>query len=210
MDTKKNIQTYLDELSSNSPTPGGGNVAAFCGSLASSLGEMVCNLTLGKKKYADVAQEIISLQKQLTILKDNFLALAILDNEAFDSVMSAYKLPKETDEEKHIRSEAIERATFKAAYVPSEVIRNCSLALPVLTRITEIGNKNSLSDAGVSLLLIRASAEGAYLNVLINCSSLTQVQVIFDLLEAASKNIEVIKSIVGGKISEITDGLKNH
>jgi formiminotetrahydrofolate cyclodeaminase len=172
METSKTLQEYLDELSSNSPTPGGGNVAALCGALASSLGAMVCNLTIGKKKYADVENEMIAAKNKINSYRDEFINLAAKDNEAFNKVMAAFKLPKESESEKEFRSNQIEDATIGAAEIPGNVIKYCREILPLLKTVSEKGNKNSLSDAGVSVILIKSAAQGAYLNVLINCASL--------------------------------------
>jgi formiminotetrahydrofolate cyclodeaminase len=171
MDTSLSIGHYLEELSSNSPTPGGGNVSAFCGSLASSLGIMVCNLTIGKKKYVDSEEELKVLMKKLERAKDEFLALSEEDNKAFDQVMEAFKLPKETDVQKSIRSKKIEEATIVAGVVPFRVICLCKTIIPAFMIIAEKGNQNSLSDAGVAISLISTAAQGAFLNILINCSS---------------------------------------
>lgn len=173
MDLHKSLQNYFDELSSSSPTPGGGNVAALCGVLASSLGEMVCNLTVGKKKYLDFEHEAKELMTKFDSFKKGFLTLAERDNEAFDRVMDAFKLPKETEAQKAFRSSAIEHATLEAALVPEEVIIKCKELLPHLEKIAEKGNQNSLSDAGVAISLVATAAEGAFLNVAINCSGLS-------------------------------------
>lgn len=172
MDTSKTLQNYLDELSSNSPTPGGGNVSAFCGALASSLGTMVCNLTIGKKKYAEVESEFISLKEKFDNSRSQFIELAKNDNLAFDKVMNAFKLPKETDEQKEIRTKEIENATIGAAEIPFQVMQLAKDLIPLLKIVIEKGNKNSVSDAGVAVSLIRTSSTGAYFNVIINCSSL--------------------------------------
>lgn len=173
MDITKPLSEYLHELSSNSPTPGGGNVAALCGALASSLGVMVCNLTIGKKKYAEVESEIREISNSIAPLSNTFVSLGKDDNAAFDAVMDAFKLPKDTDELKAERSRRIEVATLDAARVPATVISTCAALLPMLERVSQIGNQNSLSDAAVGISLTRTAAEGAYLNVLINCSSLS-------------------------------------
>ena len=173
MDLQKSLQKYLEELSSNSPTPGGGNVAALCGVLASSLGEMVCNLTIGKKKYLDFESEAKDLLLKFESLKKEFLTLAERDNEAFDRVMDAFKLPKENEAQKAFRNSAIDHATMEAAFVPEEIIIKCSELLPLLEGIAENGNQNSLSDAGVAISLASTAAEGAFLNVAINCSGLS-------------------------------------
>ncbi len=173
MNLQKSMQNYFEELSSSSPTPGGGNVAALCGVIASSLGEMVCNLSIGKKKYLNFEPEAKDLLTKLENFKKEFLTLAERDNEAFDRVMDAFKLPKETDAQKVFRSSAIDHATMEAALVPEEVILKCKELLPILETISEKGNQNSLSDTGVAISLISTAAEGAFLNVAINCSGLS-------------------------------------
>lgn len=203
MDIKKTLESYIDQLSSNSPTPGGGNVAALCGVLAGSLGEMVCNLTVGKKKYLAVEEEIKELKEKLITYKNDFLQLGQKDNEAFDKVMDAFKLPKESEAEKILRSQAIENATISAADVPARVILLTREVLPVIGTIAEKGNQNSVSDAGVAVALLAAASEGAYLNVMINCSALSNKTFGFEMLkkseavysEAQSKSKEILNSI---------------
>lgn len=171
MNLEKSLQNYFDELASNAPTPGGGNVSALCGALSASLGAMVCGLTIGKKKYVEVETEMVELKGKLETAQKDFFELGQKDNLAFDLVMDAFKLPKETDEQKAARSKQIEFATIGAGEVPAAVIVKCSQILPWVKTIVEKGNKNSLSDAGVAAKLIATAAYGAYLNVLINCSS---------------------------------------
>ena len=172
MELSKSLNEYLTELSSNSPTPGGGNVAALCGTLSASLGTMVCNLTIGKKKYAEVESEMSTIKTELEKYRTIFSELGQKDNAAFNKVMEVFKLPKETDGDKEIRSKKIEEATIGAAEIPLEVLKNCIEMLPLLKTVGEKGNKNSLSDAGVAVAVIQAAAKGAYLNVMINCSTL--------------------------------------
>ena len=210
MDFNKTLKEYLNDLSSNSPTPGGGNVAALCGALSASLGVMVCNLTIGKKKYADVETEMISIKQNLEKFREKFLDLAAKDNKAFDKVMQAIKLPKESDTQKTIRLKAIEEATIGAAEVPLEVIKYCNELLPILRTIADKGNKNSLSDAGVAVALANASAFSANLNVLINCSSLSnqtiadeirkRTEIIVEEISRESSYIsqQIVKSILPG------------
>lgn len=193
MNVEKTLKEYLDDLSSNSPTPGGGNVAALCGVLSSSLGTMVCNLTIGKKKYAEVEQEIISVKSKLEDYKERFITLAAKDNEAFDKVMDAFKLPKDNDEQKNIRIQKIDEATFAAAEVPDEVIKICKELLPLIKTTAEKGNQNSLSDAGVAALLTSTAAQGAYLNVLINCMALKNQTIAGEVLKSAEIRTEEIK-----------------
>lgn len=173
MDISKSLHQYFEELSSNSPTPGGGNVAALSGALASSLGIMVCNLTIGKKKYIEVEAEMTALKNELAVYQKRFIELGEKDNAAFDQVMDAFKLPKTTEEEIEKRNKAIEDATIGATEPPMEVILVANELLKKLGAIIEKGNQNSLSDAGVAASIAGSAAKGAYLNVLINCSSLS-------------------------------------
>lgn len=209
MELTKTLQNYLDELSSNSPTPGGGNVAALCGVLASSLGTMVCNLSIGKKKYADVELEMNEVKTKLESLQKEFISLASKDNKAFDKVMEAFKLPKETDEQKSLRRDEIEKATYHAALVPAEVINKCNELLPYLEIVGEKGNQNSLSDTGVAISLASTASQGAFLNVLINCTSLSDKQNANELLtKYESINSDVI-SKCKSMLDEIIQRMKS-
>lgn len=192
MNIDDSIRNYLDDISSSAPTPGGGNVSAFSGALASSLGIMVCNLTIGKKKYADVEEEMKDIKFELSLAKEEFLNLAEKDNRAFDKVMQAFKLPKDTDEQKKHRTEQIEAATLEAAEAPAEVLKYCGKIVPLFQTLAEKGNQNSVSDAGVASALISTAAEGAYLNVLINCSSLSNQTVAQEILK---KNVIVLNEV---------------
>ena len=204
MNISNTIKTYLDEISSNSPTPGGGNVSAFCGALACSLGMMVCNLTIGKKRYAEVENEMKEISIKLEGFKKDFLKLADEDNTAFEQVMDAFRLPKETEEEKKTRSERIENATIQAATIPTQVIENCRSTIPLIKTIALKGNQNSLSDAGVAATLLKASAGGAYQNVMINCSWLSNKTYAVEFL----KKSEVILNEVEMQSEEIIAATK--
>ena len=209
MDLSKTLKSYLEELSSNSPTPGGGNVAALSGSLACNLGIMVCNLTIGKKKYVNVEEEMKDIKAKLEELNDCFVELAAKDNYAFDQVMAAFKLPKETDEQKKLRSEKIEEATFAAAVVPSEVIETCGKVIPYLETISLKGNQNSVSDAGVGLSLLNTAAEGAFLNVIINCTSLSNKTIGQELMKKSEIIYEEVKNKSDESIANIKSKLYN-
>ena len=192
MNLEKTLQEYLNELSSNSPTPGGGNVAALCGALSASLGTMVCNLTIGKKKYADVENEMISVKQKLESYQKTFVGLGAKDNAAFEKVMEAFKLPKETDAEKETRSKKIEEATIGAADIPAQVMKTCADILPLLKIIIDKGNRNSLSDAGVAASVIGTAAKSAYMNVIINCSSLSNQTIAQEIKKREDVSIEEI------------------
>lgn len=209
MNIDKTLKEYLEELSSNSPTPGGGNVAALCGVLSSALGTMVCNLTIGKKKYADVEQEITDIRAKLENFKSTFIELAARDNAAFDKVMDAFKLPKDTDEQKSTRLQKIDEATLTAAEVPAEVIKACADILPLIKSVAEKGNQNSLSDAGVAALLLFTSAQGAYLNVLINCMSLKNQTIAGEVLKSSEIRTGEITNTANSILEDIKRRLQS-
>lgn len=163
-----NLREFANELSMDSPAPGGGSIAALCGAMSASLSSMVSNLTVGKKGYEDVQERVKDLAVKAQVLKDNFLRDIDLDTLAFNRVMDAFKMKKKTDEQKEIREEAIENATKDATLVPYHVMENCIEALNIAKDVATHGNKNSLSDAGVAALTAEAGAVGAYYNVKIN------------------------------------------
>lgn len=204
MNIDDSIRNYLDEIASSSPTPGGGNVSAFSGAVACNLGIMVCNLTIGKKKYIDVEEEMKDVKFELAVAKEEFLSLAEKDNQAFEKVMAAFKLPKDSDEQKKERNDKIESATLEAAEVPAEVLRNCSKIISLFVTLAEKGNQNSVSDAGVGASLISTAAEGAFLNVLINCSSLSNQTLAQEVL----KKNEVMLNEVKGSVKTIIEEIK--
>lgn len=193
MDLNKSLHQFIEEISSSSPTPGGGSVSAFCGVLGTSLGLMVCNLTLGKKKYENVQEEILDIKNKLETFKEKFIELYDKDSQAFDKVMEAFKLPKETEEEKSKRTEAIEQATVSATEIPIEVIKTSLETLNYLARLGEIGNQNSLSDAGVAIQLIKTCAEGAMMNVLINTKSLNDRDRAMNLVLSAAQVLSEVE-----------------
>ena len=170
--TGMKIDGFTDLLSTDSPAPGGGSVAALCGALSGALSSMVGALTHGKKGYEESfgAMEKAGIDGQR--LKEQFLADVDRDTDAFNRVMDAMRLPKKTDEEKAARASAIEEATKGATLVPLEVLRRTLEAAEIARVVVLKGNKNSISDAGVAALAARTAAEGAYLNVLINLSGI--------------------------------------
>ncbi len=165
---KMSVREFANEVSSESPAPGGGSVAALAGALSAALSSMVTNLTFGKKGFEEVKQTMKEVGEKAQQLKDEYLSLIDRDSEAFNAVMSAMKLPKKTEEEKAAREKAIEEATKQATLVPLETLRNTVQLLELSREVVEKGNPNSLSDATVSAIMAEAAARGAYLNVLIN------------------------------------------
>jgi methenyltetrahydrofolate cyclohydrolase len=169
---QKSLTAFLSELASSSPAPGGGSVAALSGAIGSALTSMVCNLTIGKKKYAGVEEDMKKTLAQSEILRERFTALVDRDTEAFTRVMEAYGLPKEGEAQKALRAAAITAATKEATMVPLEVMKHCIDAMALAQDVVANGNTNSVSDAGVSALMLHAACEGAALNVRINLNGM--------------------------------------
>jgi len=162
------VRQFANELSMDSPTPGGGSAAALCGALSASLSSMVANLTVGKKGYESAFDGMKAAALAGQALKEEFLNAVDLDTEAFNKVMEAIKLPKSTEEKKREKELALESATKEATLVPLGVLHKCSDLLKLARNVAREGNRNSLSDAGVAGLTAWAAAEGAYYNVMIN------------------------------------------
>ena len=173
---QKTVREFINELGSNSPAPGGGSVAALGASLASALGAMVFNLTVGKKAYNEYSHEdkmlVDKSLEQCLLLKNKFLNLMNKDTEVFLVLMSAFKLPKETDEEKKVRSIKIQEGYQEALEIPLAVAEEAYKIYDCVKIAAKLGNKNAISDAGVSALMLQASIESAILNVKINLSSI--------------------------------------
>jgi glutamate formiminotransferase/formiminotetrahydrofolate cyclodeaminase len=166
------VNGFLSELASSSPAPGGGSVAALSGSLGAALSSMVCNLTVGKEKYADVQDEIKEVLKKSEQLRKKLTKLIDEDTEAFNDVMKAFKMPKETEEQKKKRSAAIQEGYKTAAAVPLETANTCEKILDGAIVVAKKGNQNSISDSAVSALMAQAGIEAAILNIKINLGSI--------------------------------------
>jgi glutamate formiminotransferase/formiminotetrahydrofolate cyclodeaminase len=180
-----NLREFSNELSMDSPAPGGGSVAALCAALSASLSAMVSNLTVGKKGYEDVQGPIKKLAVQAQRLKDEFLRLVDTDTMAFNTVMDASRLPKKTDEQKSEREVAIEKATKEATLVPFDVLEKSVEAIQLAKEVALAGNKSSISDAGVAGLTGLAAAEGAYFNVIINLPGIMDETFKIDIIKKA-------------------------
>ncbi len=164
--------TFIDELASGEPTPGGGGACAYCGALASALASMVGNLTVGKKTYAAVEDQVKEHLEALADLRSQLLALVDADAEAFGPLAAAYRLPKETPQEQEAKQIAIQKALLGATTVPLDIMRTAAAVLEHTDFLAHHGSRMARSDAGVSTAFIRAAVEGASLNVYINVASM--------------------------------------
>lgn len=194
---------FLDELASSSPAPGGGSVAALAGALGAALSSMVCNLTKGKQGYETIQDQITEMLQKSEQLRKELTELIDKDTEAFTEVMNAFKLPKETDEQKEQRKNALQTAFKHAAEVPLETARKCVEVLDVAYFAAENGNKNSVSDAAVSALMAQTGVQAAMLNVRINLSSIKDPEYVkqittelHELFQNAMEKSAVILGIV--------------
>ena len=175
------IKEFLEKTYGKDPVPGGGSVAALCGALAASLAEMVTALTIGRKKYVDVEEEMLRYAPQVELARRKFLDFIDEDAEAYQLVFNAYKLPKETEEEQKVRHDMIQKATIEAAKVPLRVAETAVGIMDTIFFIGSKGNKNAVTDACVAMMCARTAALGAILNVRINLSGIDDQELVEDL-----------------------------
>lgn len=201
------LHAFADETSSESPAPGGGSIAAYMGSLGVSLATMVANLSSHKRGWDERWKEFSDWAAKGQAYKDTLLHLVDEDTIAFNKIMSALSLPKSTEEEKVNRTNAIQTATKYATEIPFRVMQTTFTSMEVIKAMAEIGNPNSVSDAGVGALAARSAVMGAYLNVKINAAGLTDKKwaetIIADgaILQEKTQQLESeILLIVNGKI----------
>jgi len=204
---KMNLREFCNETLSDSPAPGGGSVAALMGALGVSLGGMVANLSAGKRGWDDKLEYFSNWAVKAQQLKDELLSLVDEDTAAFNKVMDAFALPKESAEDKATRADAIERATKYAAEVPLKVMETASKSYELLAEMAETGNPASISDVGVGLLATRACVEGAGLNVRINLAQLKDEKFKVALLKkieqistGSDTQFKKIYQVVGSKL----------
>ena len=166
------VRGFVNETASDCAAPGGGSISALTGAMGAALGTMVANLSAIKKGWEDRVDEFSPWAEQGQLLKDKLVALVDEDTRAFDAIMSAFGLPKDTAEQVVIRKQAIQDASKYATEVPYRTMQMAYECLPLLKQMAEHGNPNSLSDVGVGALCIKTAVRGAWLNVLINAQGL--------------------------------------
>jgi formiminotetrahydrofolate cyclodeaminase len=164
------ISAFLEELSSAAPAPGGGSVSALSGAMAASLVLMVCNLTIGKEKFAQHEQEIKTILEEALKLREKLMNAVDEDIQAYNAVIGCYRLPKGTKEEKSARKERLQVALKQANEVPYRTAEMCYRVLELNRRLPQIGNPNAISDVAVSAQLAEAALQSALYNVDINCN----------------------------------------
>lgn len=166
------LTDFADETASESPAPGGGSISAYCASLGVALGTMVANLSAGKRGWEDQISYFSEWAEKGQASKDQLLKLVDEDTKSFNQIMAGFSLPKNTEEEKVARTNAIEEATKYACEVPFKVMQLSYQSLDLLKAMIEKGNPNSITDAGVGVLCVKTAVRGAYFNVLVNANGL--------------------------------------
>lgn len=204
---KMTMGEFADETASESPAPGGGSISAYVGALGAALATMVANLSSHKPGWDGRWEEFSNFAEEGQKIKDVLVQLLEEDTNAFNKVMDAFGLPKDTDEQKSIRRQAIEEATRYATEIPYRTMKTANMAIPLCKKMAEIGNPNSISDAGVGAICCLTAIKGAYLNVLINVAGLKDKSwadnILSDashLLQTAQNEVEAIYDFVLDKI----------
>ena len=170
------IQEFLAVLSSKAPVPGGGGASALAGALGNALGQMVANLTIGKKRYADVEEEICGLLKRMEGLQAEFVRLADRDAEVFAPLAQCYSLPASTPEERAYKEQVMEERLYDASQVPMEIMERAVEMMEILDILADKGSRLAVSDVGVGIQYMRAALLGAVMNVYINTRSMKNRQ----------------------------------
>lgn len=203
----QSLQSFLDALASNAPTPGGGAAAALMGATGAALVSMVCNLTLGKPKYAAVEAEMRALLDRSEALRARLAKMMDDDQAVFKTLMAAYGLPKQTDEEKAVRKQAIQDALKSATEVPLACARACAEAIALSREAAEKGNLQVVSDAGVAVAAAEAGLKSAALNVWINVPSIEDKtfadaarKKIDELIDAGGEDSAAVYALVKSKL----------
>jgi formiminotetrahydrofolate cyclodeaminase len=201
----KPLQNYLDELASANATPGGGSTAALSGAMGAALACMVSRLTLGKAKYADVQSEIETLLQQAEQLRTRFQQLIQEDIEAYGHLSASFKMPRTTDEEKAVRTQAIQERSKEAALVPLEMAERAAELAVCCKRIAEIGNVGVLSDIAAGAGLAACAAHGAAWMVRINLKTLKDQALVETLEQRLTRAVNTVEAL-NQQVAEIVGG----
>ena len=187
---EQNIGEFLEVLSSKQPVPGGGGASALAGALGTALGLMVGNLTVGKKKYAQVEAEVISMMERLTDMQRDMMRLADEDAKVFAPLADAYRLPAGTEEEKARKAEVMEEKLLAASLVPLEVMELAVEGLGILKELGIKGSVMAVSDVGVAVQFARTAVTGAVMNVYINTKSMADRERAGQINDRAARALE--------------------
>jgi Methenyl tetrahydrofolate cyclohydrolase len=185
--TELTVNKFIEELSGNAPVPGGGGASALVGAAGIALGDMVGQLTVGKKKYADVEDEVRQLMKKAVKLQNELLALVEKDAEVFAPLAKAYGMPKDTEEQKAEKAAVMAEALANACSAPMEIMHKCCEAIDLEAEFAAKGSALAISDAGVGVIFCKAALQGAVLNVYINTNSMADKELAARLNDEADQ-----------------------
>ena len=184
------LTELANETASESPAPGGGSIAAYCGVMGVALGTMVANLSAHKRGWDDRWEEFSKWADKGIAYQNTLLHLVDEDTDAFNKIMNAFRLPKDSEEEKAKRQEAIQAATKNAILTPFKVMETAFASMEIMKAMAEIGNSNSVTDAGVGALCARTAVIGAFLNVQINCNNCKDKSFVKDILKKGQQLVD--------------------
>ena len=187
---EQTIGAFLAQLSSKAPVPVGGGASAIGGAMGNALGQMVANLTVGKKKYAQAEDEILLLKERMEALQEDFAYLADRDGEVFAPLAAAYGLPGGTEEEKAYKAAVMEENLLAASLVPVDMMKKAMEMLDILEALAEKGSRMAVSDVGVGVQFTRAALLGAVMNVYINTKSMKNREKAEELNRYADKLVD--------------------
>jgi methenyltetrahydrofolate cyclohydrolase len=203
---EETLHSYLDDLASAQPTPGGGSTSALSGAMGAALASMVCRITMGKEAYADVQQEIEELLRRTEYLRSRFQLLIQEDIEAYGRLAASYQLPRQTNEGRKYRTDLIQKQLVEAALVPLEVAESAAGLIQCCQRIAEIGSITVLSDVATGAILASCSGKGAALMVQINLRTMKNDTLVLELgdrlntaLAIIAEGVEQVTNIVGSR-----------
>lgn len=191
MTEEKKISEYLEVLSSKAPVPGGGGASALAGALGNALGQMVVNLTVGKKKYAEVEEEMQKYLTDLKTMQQEFLHLSDRDAEVFAPLAECYRLPSTTPEEKEHKDAVMEEKLLDASMVPVEIMEKSLELLEILDVLADKGSRMAVSDVGVAVQFTRTALLGAVMNVYINTKSIKNREKAEEINQKAKRMIKI-------------------
>lgn len=199
---------FVEVLASKAPVPGGGGASALVGAVGTALGNMVGSLTVGKKKYADVEDEMWELKAKCDQLQKDFLRLIERDAEVFEPLSKAYGMPRETEEEKAEKARVMEIVLKDACSVPMEIMEKCCEAIDLIVEFAAKGSKLAISDAGVGAAFCKAALQGASLNVYINTKSMANREYAEELNKKADAMLEKYTKIADETFESVLGRLK--
>ena len=205
--TELKVNEFIELVASNSPAPGGGSVAALSAANGAALLGMVARLTVGKKKYAEHDELMNELLEGADKLKQKFISLIDTDTDAFNKVSAVFSMPKETDEEKSARQQAMQEALKSAAEVPYEVMESCLEALKLTYNAVGKSNTNAASDLGVAALGLGAGVRGAWLNVKINLAGIKDETYVNELTKKGESLLDSADNLASKIYESILEGL---